>query len=246
MLALSVPEMVRASLLDLAWNDEYFLISAILPQRGEEHLVGYETPEHPQMNQAESLSVGFSRVELSGAQCTGICFQLRPQYHLGWKKHFETPQFTLPAQEQPVEAGCPGACPVRVSCLRQLQGMANTSREHMSLSEVPSRGQERCFTAPALITDVCVWANESQPLCLLEHSSWNFSCLWAAPSALSWSQPTPEDLRVHRGLSADLNLHFSCLLSASWVCNHMVRYRALCWGKAKRMILFYKKAHAAE
>lgn len=136
----------------------------------------YEAPKHPQMNQAESLSVDISRAELSGGQYTGICFQLRPQYHLLCKKPFETPQFNHSAQEQPVEAGWPGAHPERLNCLRHMQGMANTCTEHMSLSEVPSRGQERC-TAPALIIDVCVWANESQPLCLLEHGSWNFSCL---------------------------------------------------------------------
>lgn len=71
--------------------------------------MGYETPKHPQMNQAESLLVDFGRAELSGAQCTGICFQLRPQNHLGWKKPFEIPQFHPSAQEQPAEADCPGA-----------------------------------------------------------------------------------------------------------------------------------------
>lgn len=53
--------------------------------------MGYEIPKHPLMNQAESLSVDFGRAELSGAQCTGICFQLRPQYHLGGKKLLKFP-----------------------------------------------------------------------------------------------------------------------------------------------------------
>lgn len=60
------------------------------------------------------------RAELSGALYTGICFQLRPKYHLGWKKLLEILQFNPPAQEQPGEAGCPGAGPDRVSCLRHL------------------------------------------------------------------------------------------------------------------------------
>lgn len=51
----------------------------------------YKTPKHPQMNQAESLSVDFGRAELSGAQRTAICFQLRPQNLLGWQKSFEIP-----------------------------------------------------------------------------------------------------------------------------------------------------------
>ena len=47
----------------------------------------------------------------------------------------------------------------------------------MNLSEVPARGQERCFTAPEPILDVYVRATESHPLCLLKHGPCNFSCM---------------------------------------------------------------------
>lgn len=131
--------------------------------------------------------------------------------------------------------------PDRVSCLRQLQGMAHrlqgTPEPFWSAFKMPRKVLHSSWTDNWCL---CLGKWIPSPCVCLNMVPGTSAACWA-PSTLSWSHLIPEGSESTQVLNADLNLLFCCLLSASWVCNHMVRYRALCWGNEKTIVLFYKK-----
>lgn len=145
--------------------------------------MGYQTPKHPQVNQAGVSTVigtyrGFSRA---------ATFRCPMHWHL-WPAE-TTVSFRLEETfwnhlVQPLCSGRVSWSRLSRTISRQVKVFETSAREGkytlrglMNLSEVHARDQERCFIAPEPILDVSVWASESHPLCLLEHVPCNSSCM---------------------------------------------------------------------